>query len=204
MKDAADILSKPLEAIFNSSLESGVFPNIWKVARVTSVFKTGSKTDLNNYRPISILSVFSKLIEKIAHDQVTGDQVSTFLKEKSMLSKCQHAFQKLHNTLTTLLNVTDSWFSNADKRKINTSIFLDLKKALDTVDQEILLSKLSKYGIGGAPHQWFTSYLTDRIPTAKSMVPVHNKGRFRVVFPRVRALGPYQVTQATKVHPIRK
>ena len=187
MKDAADISSKPLAAIFNSSLESGVFPNKWKVARVKSVFKTGSKTDLNNYRPISILLVFSKLIEKIAHDQV-----STFLKENSMLSKCQHAFQKLHNTLTTLLNVTDSWFSNADKRKINTSIFHDLKKALDTVDHKILLSKLSKYGIGGAPHQWFTSYLTDRIPTAKSMVPVHNKGRFRVVFPRVRALGPYQ------------
>ena len=92
MKDAADILSKPLSAIFNSSLESGVLPNIWKVDRVTSVFKTGSKTDSNNYRPIFILLVFSKLIEKIAHDQV-----STFLKEKSMLSKCQHAFRKLHN-----------------------------------------------------------------------------------------------------------
>ena len=127
VKDAADILSKPLAAIFNSSLESGVFPNIWKIARLTSVFKTGSTTDLNNYRPISILSVFSKLNEKIAHDQF-----STFLKEKRMLSKCQHAFRKLHNTLTSLLNVTDSWFLNADKRKITISIFLDLQMHLIT------------------------------------------------------------------------
>lgn len=95
MKDAADISSKPLAAIFNSSLQSSAFPNIWKGARVTSVFKTGSKTDLNNYQPISIISAN---IEKITHDQVF-----TFLKEKRMLSKCQHAFGKLHNTLTSLL-----------------------------------------------------------------------------------------------------
>ena len=65
-----------------------------------------------------------------------------FSKEGGMLSKCQHAFRKLHNTLTSLLNITDSWFANADKRKINISIFLELKKAFDTVDRKILLSKL--------------------------------------------------------------
>ena len=185
VKDAADILSKPLAAIFNSSLESGVFPNIWKIARVTSVFKTGSKTDLNNYRPISILSVFSKLIEKIAHDQF-----STFLKEKSMLSKCQHAFRKLHNTLSSLLNVTDSWFLNADKRKINISIFLDLKKAFDTVDHKILLSKLSKYGIRGTPHQWFTSYLTDRIQYCQINGSSSQQKKVQCGIPQGSCLGP--------------
>ena len=185
VKDAADILSKPLAAIFNSSLESGVFPNIWKIARVTSVFKTGLTTDLNNYRPISILSVFSKLIEKIAHDQL-----STFLKEKSMLSKCQHAFRKLHNTLTSLLNVTDLWFLNADKRKINISIFLDLKKAFDTVDHKILLSKLSKYGIRGSPHQWFTSYLTDRIQYCQIRGSSSQQKKVKCGIPQGSCLGP--------------
>ena len=79
-KDAASIKSEPLATIFNSSLENGVFPNVWKVARATAFFKNGSKTDLNNYRPIFILSVFSKLIEKTIHDQLF-----TFLKEKSTL-----------------------------------------------------------------------------------------------------------------------
>ena len=79
-----------------------------------------------------------------------------------MFSNCQHAFLKMHSTLTSLLNVTDSWFSNINNRKINISIFLDLKKAFDTVDHEILISKLTKYGVVGTPLRWFTSYLTDR------------------------------------------
>ena len=107
-----------------------------------------------------------------------------------MLSKCQHAFQKLHNTLTSLLNVTDSWFSNADKRKINISIFLDLKKAFDNADHKILLSKLSKYGIGGAPHQWFTSYLTDRIQDCQIYGSSSQQRKVQCGIPQVSCLGP--------------
>ena len=77
-------------------------------------------------------------------------------------SKCQHAFLKMHSTLKSLLNVTDAWFSKIDKRKINISVFLDLRKAFDTEDQGILLSKLTKYGVVGTPLLWFTSYLTYR------------------------------------------
>ena len=104
-----------------------------------------------------MLSVFSRLLEKLGHDQV-----SNFLKVHKKFSKCQHAFLKMHSTLTSLLNVTDAWFSNIDKRKINISVFLDLKKAFDTVDHGILLSKLTKYGVVGTPLRWFTSYLTNR------------------------------------------
>ena len=158
VRDAAGILCKPLAAIFNSSFEMGIFPDMWKIARVTSIFKSGSKNDMGNYRPISVLSVFSRLLEKLGHDQV-----SNYLKVHKKFSKCQHAFLKMHSTLTSLLNVTDAWFSNIDKRKINISVFLDLKKAFDTVDHGILLSKLTKYGVVGTPLRWFTSYLTNII-----------------------------------------
>ena len=85
VKDAAGILCKPLADIFHSSLENGVFPNLWKVARVTAAFKNGLKTDLNNYRPIPILSVFSKLFEKITHDQLsTPLQKKAFYQEFTM------------------------------------------------------------------------------------------------------------------------
>ena len=104
-----------------------------------------------------MLSVFSRLLEKIGHDQF-----SKYLKEHNKFAKCQHAFLKLHSTLTSLLSVTDTCFSKIDKRKLNISIFLDLKKAFDTVDHGILLSKLSKYGAVGTPLRWFASYLTDR------------------------------------------
>ena len=157
VKDAAEILSEPLAIIFNASFNKGIFPDIWKIARVTSIFKSGSKSNVSNYRPISVLSVFSRLLEKIGHDQF-----SKYLKEHNKFAKCQHAFLKLHSTLTSLLSVTDTWFSNIDKRKLNISIFLDLKKAFDTVDHGILLSKLSKYGAVGTPLRWFASYLTDR------------------------------------------
>ena len=157
VKDAAEILSEPLTIIFNASFNKGIFPDIWKIARVTSIFKSGSRSNVSNYRPISVLSVFSRLLEKIGHDQFTK-----YLKEHNKFAKCQHAFLKLHSTLTSLLSVTDTWFSNIDKRKLNISIFLDLKKAFDTVDHGILLSKLSKYGAVGTPLRWFASYLTDR------------------------------------------
>ena len=135
----------------------GIFPDIWKIARITSIFKSSSKSDIGNYRPISVLPVFSRLLEKLGHDQV-----SYYMKEQKKFAICQHAYLKMHKTVTSLLTITDSWFSNIDKRRINISIFLDLKKAFDTVDHGILLSKLTKYGVVGTSLLWFKSYLTSR------------------------------------------
>ena len=127
LKDAVSLVSKPLTLIYNASLERGIFPLIWKLVRVTPIHKAGTKTDVNNYRP-SVVSVVSRILEKIVHDQLME-----FLKGQSRLCSNHFAFQKLHSTLTCRLNAIDPWFKNSDEGTINLSIFLDLKKAFDTV-----------------------------------------------------------------------
>ena len=122
IKDDVNILAKPLAAIFNASMEEGVFSDAWKLAMITPIHKSGQKFELSNYRPISVLSVLSKLFEKIVHDQV-----STFMKENELFSNCHHGFRQLHSTVTSFLGVTDMWLSSIDRKKVNMSVFLDLK-----------------------------------------------------------------------------
>ena len=157
IKDAADFIWKPLTMVFNSSLKYGVFPDIWKLARVTPIFKTGSKKDANNYRPISVISVFSRMLEKIVHDQLIE-----YLITNKVLTPNQSAFRKLYSTVTSLINSTDYWYDNMDKKQLNLAIFLDLKKAFDTVDHRILIKNLGAYGIRGISGGWLTSFLTSR------------------------------------------
>ena len=134
LKDAAEFLCKPITMIFNSYLRLRTFPDRWKIARITPIYKSGAKDDTNNYRPISIMLVLSKLFEKIAHDQLID-----FLQSNKNLMQNQFAFRKLHSTITSLIGVSDHWYSNIDNKKANFVLFLDLKKAFDTVDHEILI-----------------------------------------------------------------
>ena len=157
LKDAAELNCVPLAIIFNESLWRGVFPEKWKLARVTPILKSGKQSEMNNYRPISVLSGVSRLLEKVVHDQLFE-----FLTANNLLSKNQFAYRKLHSTITSLMNVTDTWYKNIDEKKINISLFLDLSKAFDTINHEILLTKLGKYGINQNELSWFTSYLTGR------------------------------------------
>ena len=111
IKDVGDLIAKLLTMIFNSSLMNGVFPDIWKIARITPIFKSDAKKDMNNYRPISVTSVFSRILEIIVHDQLYE-----FLGANKVITKNQAAFQKLYSTVTSLICSTDSWYYNLDNK----------------------------------------------------------------------------------------
>ena len=143
--------------IFNSSLENGIFPDIWKLARITPIFKSGVKMDVNNYRPIPVISVFSRTLERIVHDQILN-----FILENNVLTKNQSAFRKLHYTITSFIGTTDYCYENIDSKKLNLTISLDRRKAFNNVDHEIMIKQLWKYGMRGNTGSWFQLYLCQR------------------------------------------
>ena len=154
---ACKSLSKPFTFIFNQSISTGVVPNILKVSRVTPAYKNGIMTNPNNYRPIATLSPFSKILEKIVFNQL-----NSFLEKHNTIFKYQFGFRKGHSTEQAILEITDNLKTSIDNKLITCGLFLDFSKALDTVNHNILLSKLYKYGIRGKPLDWFTSYLLNR------------------------------------------
>ena len=157
IRECTDLISIPLCNIFNNSLSSGLFPDDWKCARVTPLFKQGERTDMNNYRPISVISIIAKVFERIVYDQ----QYS-FLANEEIITNQQSGFRSLHSTVTALLEAADSWALDIDRSNVNAVVFLDLKKAFDTVDHDVLLGKLSLYGIQESAYDWFKSYLNNR------------------------------------------
>jgi retron-type reverse transcriptase len=145
LKLAAHIIAPSLTYIFNLSLQSGVYVNDSKRARVTPIFKSENKSKCENYRPISILSIVSKVFEK----EVLR-QVYTYVNESNLLAKYQSGFRPQHSTISALIKIRDEILNNMDEGKINCIVFLDIRKAFDSINHNILLSKMrSNFGISG-------------------------------------------------------
>ena len=152
-----DELIEPITHIVNESLKSGLFPSELKLARVVPIFKSVDPSLLTNYRPISVLSFFSKFFEKIVYNLVFD-----FLSDNEILYDYRFGFRSKHSTQQALITLVDRVTKSLDRSNIVVSLFIDLKKAFDTVHHRILLRKLYAYGIRGVLLKWFESYLTDR------------------------------------------
>ena len=168
LKKCIAVYAEPLCHVINTSFTTGIFPNYLKNSRVIPIYKKGNIDSFENYRPISLLTVFSKLFEKAAHERLYS-----FCLKHNVLNQHQHGFLKNKDINTALFDYVQSIYDHTEKKHLSCGIFLDLSKAFDTIDHNILIGKLERYGIRGTALSWFSSYLSGR----QQAVYINQRGR---------------------------
>ena len=151
------MVSRPLEIIFNASFARGIVTDKFKIVRVLPIFKNGIQTNTSNYRPISLLSVFNRILEKIMYNRL-----SNFIEKMNIIYAKQFRFRLHHSTEHAILSIVDKIHEGIEKGMFSCGIFLDFSKAFDTVNHAILVRKLKHYEIWGIAKDWFVSYLSNR------------------------------------------
>jgi len=185
IKQVSDLISPALSHIINSSIQKAIFPNELKLSKVVPLFKKGNKDEISNYRPISILPIFDKVFEKIMHIRLV-----TFFEKFSVLKQQQFGFQKNRSTSDATLRLVDNISLALKNNNFCCAIFLDLAKAFDTVDHDILLGKLDKIGIRGPVLQWFKSYLKNRYQCVSINGTLSKPIEMKFGVPQGSVLGP--------------
>ena len=157
LKDAFTTLIPELTHLFNESISTGIFPATWRVGTITPILKEGDPLEPGNWRPITLLPLPSKLLEKAIHFQV-----NSFLMNNNILDNRQHGFRAMFSTSTAIFQLVKELFNKYDEGKCTSCIFVDYRKAFETLDHNILCQKLLRYNFSPRVVNWFRSYLTGR------------------------------------------
>jgi hypothetical protein len=157
LKLSAPIIAPSLTHVFNLSISTGIFPDLWKLAKVYPLHKKGPKENVNNYRPISILCSLSKILERHVNNYLYQ-----FLDNSNVLHSNQSGFRPQYSCATALTGLADTWLAALNKGKLVGITFIDLQKAFDSVDHKTLMYKLKLYGCSDICLEWFKSYIVGR------------------------------------------
>jgi retron-type reverse transcriptase len=185
IKSASQTIAPFLTFLIEFMFNHGIFPNILKIAKVVPIFKTGDKFSVENYRPISLLPVFSKVIEKMIKIRMLN-----FLNKHNIFYDRQSGFRKNHSTMFPIIDIVSECFDKINNGVFSSVITLDLKKAFDTVNHSILLHKLDHYGIRGVCHKLLSSYLNNRKQYVCISGSISNKVDIEFGVPQGSVLGP--------------
>jgi hypothetical protein len=178
-------LVSPLTHVFNLSFVNGVVPHQLKIAKVVPIFKSGDPMLVDNYRPISLLCNFSKVLEKIMCNRLTK-----FLNDNKVLSNSQYGFRRKHSTIHPIIHLLNEVTKASNSKKYTLAIFCDLRKAFDTCNHEILIKKLRKIGVTNNELNWFVSYLSGRMQYVYLNGIESDKLEIRKGVPQGSILGP--------------
>ena len=157
LKELSQTLSLPLALLYRKSINTGELPDIWKQAWIVPIHKKGSKQEPGNYRPVSLTSVACKVLESLIRDALMEH-----LDTHSLLSVEQHGFRPRRSCSTQLLETIDAWSKLLDEGTALDVIYLDFRKALDSVPHKRLLCKLRSYGVSGKLLSWIEAFLSGR------------------------------------------
>lgn len=189
IKAVANKIAEPLSDIINKCFECGIFPEKLKYSHITPIYKKGARTDINNYRPISVLSNFSKIFEKVINFRLVN-----YFNSNDLFYEKQFGFRKTFSTNSALIEFINDVAGALDRSETTAGVFCDLSKAFDCVDHSILLSKLKDYGIKGKSFSLLDSYLQNRkyrtIVTKNGVKHMSNWNLSNYGVPQGSILGP--------------
>ena len=160
MKISVNVCKNILSHLINSSLKYGIFPENLKVALIKPLYKKGDPESMDSYRPINLLPAFSKLFEMVMSERLTN-----FMQECNLFCESQHGYLRGKSTKTAIFEFVKAVVDHFENGNLALGMFLDLSKAYDCLNRELLIKKLEMYGIRGNAHRWLVSYINNRVQT---------------------------------------